>query len=266
MPATSRAAFTLASVLTIVVADGAPAQAHSDRPETPEVRTAATVTRTVPPDLATITIEFTGVGTTVAEAGSHLASRTDSLRRAFATLGIPPDSVVNRSRWSWWSSRIETVAGPQRWVIGPDTTPDGRAVRHLLQDTTYRIHDALEVRIHDLTRVGAVLDTAMGRRITNISDVKFAASDVTAAQDEALRTASTRARQQADAIAAASNLRLGRTLSLSTDNGAQGRPYGWGMAAGSLALGGSESAPTIISQPAVPVSVTVYGRWELVPK
>ena len=31
-----------------------------------------------------------------------------------------------------------------------------------VQDTTYRAHDAIKVRIHDLSRVGAVLDTALG--------------------------------------------------------------------------------------------------------
>src|SRR5881396_1565994 len=77
----------------------APAQTRPDRPETPEVRTAATVQRSVQPDLATVTLQFTGEGATPAQAGSRVASRADSLRRALATLGIPRDSLVNRSRW-----------------------------------------------------------------------------------------------------------------------------------------------------------------------
>ncbi len=77
-----------------------------------------------------------------------------------------------------------------------------------------------------------MLDTALGRRITDISEVRFAASDVSAAQVEALREATVRARRQAEAIATAGT------------------------------VGGS---PTVV-QPSVPVSVTVYGRWELVAK
>src|SRR2546422_686818 len=98
----------VAGVLAVSVTT-APAQTRPDRPETPEVRTAATVQRSVQPDLATVTLQFTGDGATPAQAGSRLASRADSLRRALATLGIPRDSLVNRSRWYWWSGRIETI-------------------------------------------------------------------------------------------------------------------------------------------------------------
>ena len=85
-----------------------------------------------------------------------------------------------------------------------------------MQDTTYRAHDAIEVRIQDLSRVGAVLDTALGRRITDISEVRFPASDVSAAQVEALREATVRARRQAEAIGTAGGLELGRVLWLSS--------------------------------------------------
>src|SRR5436309_11078841 len=146
----------------------APAQTRPDRPETPEVRTAATVQGSVQPELATVTLQFTAEGATPAQAGSRLASRADSLRRALATLGIPRDSLVNRSRWYWWSGRIETIPGPVK--IAPRSTPgaDPR-FNYPMRDTTYRAHDAIEVRMHDMSRVGAVLDTALGRGITDIS-------------------------------------------------------------------------------------------------
>src|SRR6266704_3354444 len=53
--------------------------------------------------------------------GSRVASRADSLRRALATLGIPRDSLVNRSRWYWWRGRIEVIAGPVKFA--PRSTP-----------------------------------------------------------------------------------------------------------------------------------------------
>src|SRR6266550_3048863 len=180
----------------------APAQTRPDRPETPEVRTAATVQRSVQPELATVTLQFTGEGATPAQAGSRLASRADSLRRALATLGIPRDSLVNRSRWYWWRERIEVIAGPVKFA--PRSTPGAYPrFNYPVQDTTYRAHDAIEVRTHDVSRVGAVLDTALGRGITDISEVRFTASDVSAPQVEALREATVRARKQAEAIAAA---------------------------------------------------------------
>jgi hypothetical protein len=159
------------------------AQTTPGEPDTPQVRTAATVQRSVQPDLGTVTLEFTAVGATPSEAGARLAARADSLRRALGTLGIPRDSLVNRSRWYWWRGRIEVVLGPVRYVQRAAPAPDGRR-QDMFQDTTYRAHDAIEVRIHDLSKVGAVLDTALGRRITDISDVRFSASDVSAAQED----------------------------------------------------------------------------------
>ncbi len=240
-----------------------------DRPETPQVRTAATVQRSVQPDLATVTLQFTGEGATPAQAGSRLASRADSLRHALATLGIPRDSLVNRSRWYWWSGRIETIPGPVK--IAPRSTPgsDPR-FNYPMRDTTYRAHDAIEVRIHDVSRVGAVLDTALGRGITDISEVRFTATDVSAAQIEALREATVRARKQAEAIAAAGGLQLGRVLSLSTQAEYASR-YGWddfGLRGVTVTTAGTvgDRSPTVVVQPSVPVSVTVYGRWELIPR
>jgi hypothetical protein len=138
-----------------------------------------------------------------------------------------------------------------------------------VRDTTYRGHDAIEVRIRDLSTVGAVLDTATGRGITDISGVQFAATDVSTSQDEALREATVRARRQAEAIAAASGLQLGRVLSLSTqsDYAERYRFYdfpGLNVSGAGEAVG--ERSPTVVVRPSVPVSVTVYGRWELITK
>ncbi|PYO75852.1 MAG: hypothetical protein DMD67_10310, partial [Gemmatimonadetes bacterium] len=136
-----------------------------------------------------------------------------------------------------------------------------------VQDTTYRAHDAVEVRIRDLSKIGAVLDTALGRGITDISNVRFAATEVAAAQDQALRAAAVRARAQAVAIATASGLQLGRVLSLSTQADYADR-FDEFTLSGAVATGteGREGVATVVVQPSVPVSVTVYGRWELVSK
>lgn len=121
-----------------------------------------------------------------------MAARADSLRRAFGTLGISRDSLVSRSGWAWWQGRISTRIGPVRYVPRPTPGPDG-LFREAVQDTTYVAHDAIEVRIHDLDKVGAVLDTALGRRITDIPPVRFAAGDESAARVDALREATGRA-------------------------------------------------------------------------
>lgn len=253
--------FVVAAAIAVLV-PSVHAQERPARTDPPEVRTAGTAERSIQPDLATVTLQFFAEGMTPAEAGRRLAVKADSLRRALGTLGIPHDSLVNRSRWSWWRGRIEAIPQPVRYVQRDTPT---RRYSEAVQDTVYRARDAIEVRIHDLGRVGAVLDTALGRGVTEISPIQFSASDLNAAREEALREATVRARRQAEAIAAG-GMALGDVLSLSTQTygGDYYRPYVLDGVTVSGASGGDAS--TVIVRPAVPVSVTVYGRWALVKK
>src|SRR5260370_18212776 len=164
-----------------IIAARAPAQARPDRPETPEIRTAATVQRSVAPDLATVTLQFTADGTTPGQAGSRLAAKADGLRRALGTLGLSRDSLVNRSHWGWWSGRIGILPGPERCVVRSTPKPGG-PISDPVRDTTYRAHDGIEGRIRDLSTVAAVLDTPPRRAITDISRSQFSANDRTATQ------------------------------------------------------------------------------------
>jgi hypothetical protein len=129
-------------------------------------------------------------------------------------------------------------------------------------DTTYRMREIIQVRLHDLSRVGAVIDTALALGITEISNVTFSATDTRAAQDSAVREATLLAREQAEVVAHASGGHLGRVLSLSTQEDYSSR-YG-GLA--QISVSGVESSyrpGTEITAPAVTVRVTVYGRWRL---
>jgi len=112
--------------------------------------------------------------------------------------------------------------------------------------------------------VGPAIDTALAHGIVEISTVRFEATDVSGAQESALREATEHARRQAGAIAEASGGRLGRTLSLSTEREGSYDPYG---SLGLSAVVGTSSANaqsgTEVIEPAIKVRVTVYGRWEL---
>lgn len=238
------------------------AQARQETADSPQVRTAATAERSVQADLAIVTLHFFAEDSTPGAAGRKLAAKTDRLRRALGTIGIPRDSLVNRSRWYWWRGRIEAVPQPVRYVQRDTPT---RRYSESVQDTIYRAHETIEVRIRDLDKVGAVLDTAMGRGITQISDVQFSRTNVTAAQEDALREATMRARHQADAIATASGMALGPVLSLSSQPGSR---YDYGPVMLSTTLAGARpdgaNMGTVIVQPNIPIAVTVYGTWQLV--
>jgi hypothetical protein len=229
-------------------------------PGPPEIRTVATATRSVRPDLASLTLRFGADGVTPAEAGRNLALRTDSLRRALAAAGIPGDSVVNGSRWYWWQGRLQPRVS-QRCVM----RADGRGCDQVT-DTAWRALETLTIRIRQLERVGAVIDTALAYRITEIQGPEFTATDLRAVQDEALRAATEGARRQAVAIAEAGGGRLGRILSLSTvtDRGDYIDPrerLALQLSSGAASI---DRGGTIIVAPSVALSVSVYGRWELV--
>lgn len=251
--------------LALVAASSLRAQ-RPDSARVAQIMTSASAERSVVPNLATLSARFTASGRTEADAGARLAARTDSIRRALGTLGIPKDSLPNRARWWWWPGRISSsVSSKCVPVPHKPTEPDHCEMRN---DTTYVATDAIEIRIHDLTRVGAVIDTLMGRKVVDMSEIEFTATDVSAARLEALREATQRARAQAETIAAAEGLALGRVLSLSTeapDDGYREPFFDFrGVSASTGAVRGGQA--TEIVQPNVTVSASVYCRWELVKK
>lgn len=245
--------------------------AQSPGPEHPEVVSAATSERSVRADLATVTLRFSREGRTPADAGRQLANKADSVRRALAALGIPRDSVISGSRWYWWDNRIQVFERPGRAAMVPDTGYDGRvsgAHRVVYPDTFYRASELLQVRIRDLSSVGQVIDAALAQGITEISELQFSATNTEAAQREAIREATERARARAEIIAAAGGGRLGRTLRLSTEGGESTRsvPYDQLWLTGVTATGGaaSRTGETVVVAPTLKVSAKVDGRWEFV--
>ena len=248
---------TLALLAFVVV--GAPIHAQTPPADSAEIRTEATGRRSVRPDLATVTLQFHAVDSTPRRAGERLAVRADSIRRALVTLGIPRDSLLTGSRWYWWAGRVEVI--PQSQCV-PSANP--RVGCTQVVDTTYRIRESIEVRIRDLSKIGAVIDAALAHGITDISPIRFSATDVRVARAEALREATLRAREQAEVIATAGGGRIGRVISLSTQADYRDRYSGLD---GIVVTSASEAASaTEVTAPSVSVAVTVYGRWRFDPR
>lgn len=231
----------------------------------PQVYTAATVVRHVRPELAVVTVRFSAGGATPAQAGANVALRADSLRTALQALGIPHDSLISGSQWYWWRGRVQPHQH-QQCVPRPDpSTTLGRCF--MTYDTTYTVNDAIEIHVRDLALVGAVIDTVLAHRVTDISNVSFRAGDLHDVQEDALREATRRARRQAEAIAEASGATLGRIISLSTQREGGYQPYDFGIVTTAAGYTGEgEGAGTTVVSPSLPVSVTVFGKWVLIAK
>lgn len=230
-----------------------------------QVRTVGTAIRHVAPNLAIVKLNFLAEGRSPKEAGHRLAVRADSLRRALMSIGIPRDSLATASEWYWWGGRIEVVVSNGRFVQLPRPDSLGR-LSYNLQDTLFRARDAIEVRIAQLGKIGAVIDTAMAHGVADISAVQFEANDLSAARDQALREATEEAKRQAELIAASSGMRLGPAIAMST-YAESDRIYGEiGLQSVVVRGMGTAGGGTEVIPRSLPVSMTVYGRWELLPR
>jgi uncharacterized protein YggE len=261
-----RALFAMAVLASISIGAFRSAAAQvTVNTERPEVRTVATAVRHVPPNLAVLRLNIAGDGRTVKDAGRRLAQGADSLRRTLMSLGVPRDSLLTSSDWYWWGNRIEPIVKNGKFVQLTKIDSAGRT-SYYIQDTTFRVHDAIEVRISKLSTIGAIIDSALAHGVSDISTVQFQATELDAPREQALREATANARRQAEAIAASSGMRLGPVISFSTY--ADASRYGdFGeMGLQASAGGSSDGAGTQVIPRSLPVSMTVYGRWELLPK
>jgi uncharacterized protein YggE len=232
------------------------------------IRTVGTAVQHVQPNRAVVRLNFFAEGRSTKEAGRRLAARADSLRRALIGIGIPRDSLTTASDWYWWGGRVEVVVSNGRFVQLPRPDSLGR-LSYNMQDTTFRARDAIEVRLRDIKKIGAVIDTALAHGISDISPVQFQALEASTMRDLALREATQDAKRQAEAIATSGGMRLGRVVSFNTQ--AEGGRYvdsgesGEGVVVTGLSMPGGVGATEVIPR-ALPVSVTVYAQWELLPK
>ena len=247
------AGLVLASLTVVAPSSG-------QTPSTAVITTKGQFTRRVRPDLATVSLSFTADGRTALEAGLRVAARADTLRLAFQGLGIPRDSLLSGHQWYWWRGRVERILGQPKYQRVP---PGYVGDVPYTQDTTFRAYDAMQVRIRDLSKIGPVIDTAMAHGILDISQVSFGATNVDGDQKEALRAATVDARAQAEIMAKASGVQLGRLLSISTEAPARSNTDWDAVITTSFSEAGVGDRGTRVILPLVPVSSTVYATWEL---
>ncbi|MHB8840026.1 MAG: SIMPL domain-containing protein [Gemmatimonadaceae bacterium] len=255
----------------------ATARAQDPGADSAEVRTGFTARRSIRASQASLTVQFTADGPTPAKAQARLALRADSVRRALEALGIPRDSMVTSSSWSWWPERIQ-VTTRQRIQQLPATRAQavldtvwyegggGFSVIPRL-DSSFRAREILQIRLGDPRSAGPAIDALVALRLTEISRVQFRASDaeVDRTRVELLKEATIRATEQAAAIAQAGGLRLGRVVYLGTLSPEASAYRSSLFDLTTTGSGYDPSAGTEVIAPTVTVTMTVYGHWKLAP-
>jgi uncharacterized protein YggE len=194
-----------------------------------EVRTA--------PDMATITAGVTTTAPTAAAALSANSARTNTVFAALKKLGVA-------------DKNIQTVGfniSPQ-YTGGDNTSP-----RRL---TGYQVSNEVSVRLDDVAKMGASLDTLVGAGAKQMNGITFDIAAPSPLLEKARADAIADARGRAETYARAAGVSLGPILSISEGGGAEPPRPMYRMMAVSAA-----ATPVAAGQQSVTADVAVV--WEI---
>lgn len=206
-----------------------------------EILTAGSGEATLSPQRAVLRIGMTSHAAKAADASSRNARILQSVLDSLARSGFPRDS-------------LKTVA----FEVGPNIDYE-----HGGKVTGYDATAAVRLVIHDLTRIGQIIDVSLAAGATDLSDITFESDSVEMGRRRALGEALAEARSDAEALATAAGGSLGRLLEVSTRVG-----FGYGssgMLSAVVVTGVARRAGPAIMPRDVVVQESVQARWEFVP-
>lgn len=209
----------------------------------PEIVTSAQGEAQYTPDRAHIFIGVQTRAKTAQEAGAENARKQEAVIAAIQALGIPKEriSTVNYSVYP------EQQFNPQQGDKEPKIVG-------------YNVQNTVRVDIHDIAKVGAIIDAALAKGANNINSLDFYASNQDSTRRQALAEAVQRARGDAEALARGAGGQLGELIELSSApvfNAPPPVPY--------MTMARAESmSATPVNPGEQTLTVTVTARWKFV--
>ncbi len=198
-----------------------------------------TATVQVTPDLAHISVSVQTTASTATEAASDDAALVARVRNRVQQSGVRADDIKSISFGVW--AQYDYRNGTQPPLL-----------------TGFVANHTLELTVHDLSRIGQTIDTAVAGGATTVQGVSYDTSDRGGHEAAALAAAVKDARAKAQAMATAAGVSLGNVLSISANQ--QYAPYPFPIMGAARAAG---SADTQISPPNVQLSVSVTVSWAI---
>jgi len=125
----------------------------------------------------------------------------------------------------------------------------------------YTVSNVVQVRLDDLRKIGPVIDAATQAGSNNVQDIRFALRDEQAPRTEALREAALNAQRDAQALAAALDLRVTRVLTVGEES-PESRPV---PVFAQLAAVTARKAATPVEAGTIDVNATVTLTVEVAP-
>ena len=178
----------------------------SDLPA-PTISVSATGNATAVPDIATVDMSVTKKASTATQAQSDASAATTTLLAAIKAIGIEDADIT--------SSSFSTNA-----VYDYDVSP--------ATISGYESTQSLTIKIRNTDLTSAVLDAGPKNGATNVSGIRYEVDDTTAVEQEARVEAVAKAKAQAENIASAMHVRLGRVVSYNESTGGN-YPMVYGM-------------------------------------
>lgn len=168
-----KTALTSAFILFVAAA---PAFAQQAGLTSPSVSTEGRASLKVAPDLAWLTVTAEARAQRTADAQKQSATAIDAVKTSLAKAGVSGDAVKTRN-----------------YSVEPEMQyTDGKA-----KVIGYIARQSLDVRVDDLSKLGAVIDAAGGSGATSISDIRYDVKDRAAIEvrllGEAVKDGMTRA-------------------------------------------------------------------------
>jgi len=213
------------------------------REPVPEIITTGSGEAHVTPDRATIAIGVRTQAATAAKASAENARKQQAVIDTLRALGIP-------------ANRISTV----NYSVYPEQQYNPQQGDKEPKIVGYNVSNTVRVDIHDISKVGAIIDTALSKGANNINSLDFYASNQDSTRRQALAEAVQRARGDAEALARGAGGQLGELIELSSApvyNPPRPVPY--------MAMARDEAmSATPVNPGEQTLTVTVTARWKFV--
>ena len=190
------------------------------------------------PDEAVISLGVQTQANTAQGAISQNAEKMMKVLQALADQGVSKDDIAT----SWVS-------------LYPTYGQNGMEI------TGYQASNQVDVTLHDMAKVGPVIDAAVAAGANFTNGVTFQLSDRNQGVNQALTAAVADAKAKAETLAAAGDAQLGAVVSI--QEGSAPSTYPPIMYGADQAAGAAQAAPTPIQPPTLETQVSVTVVWSL---
>ncbi|MBN1877280.1 MAG: SIMPL domain-containing protein [Anaerolineae bacterium] len=152
---------------------------------------------TTQPDVADVRFGVESINANASEGVSENTAKMKAVMEAIKALGIE-EQDIQTTEYSMW---VEQVYDPEQGV------PTG--------EMRYHITNQVNVKLHDISLVGQLLEGVLDAGANTVSGVTFGVDDPTALQSQAREQALEQARARAEELAAGLGVKVGKVHQVS---------------------------------------------------